>query len=492
MIYNYIQYNTRRLIMLRKSDKKGFTLTEMLIAIGVIGVIAAITIPILLKNIPSQKESTKKKADYLVEQIVNQLYDDDIMYPKTKELTVGFQNTEKATILDPASHKLVDYEGDTKFCKLFASRMVLASGSKIVCENERSEDTSHLARGKKSFTAKDGIEWYLPVTSFAQGAAEIMVDVNGPDGKNCVEDEKYKDALGLEHTCTAKDADRFIYYVKTNGTISLKKPTNVQKNSFQINVKVTSEGCSEDSCSHNGGSVQIAALGTNTKDDGATYSSSSADFKNLSPNTRYMLKAIPNAGYYTNWSLNKKRVTVYSGDVDVELKFYKRKTFCVTLDIDNCNEDNATDCVEAKLLQNCQYTKTTAKNGEYKLNSDGVYEYVGLGVDEGMYKYTCGSAVTAEAGVRSVGTGRPVIDSSTGKYTIDTTKSSSSIHWCGLHANDYKITATGKGAYKVKPYTECEAGDVDCDPNADNGDYQQEVRLGTESLFFNTSVDKYK
>ena len=48
------------------------------------------------------------------------------------------------------------------------------------------------------------------------------------------------------------------------------------------------------------------------------------------------------------------------------------------------------------------------------------------------------------------------------------------------------------GFDKVKPYTECEVGDVDCDPNADNGDYQQEVRLGTESLFFNTSVDKYK
>lgn len=474
--------------MLRKSDKKGFTLTEMLIAIGIIGVIAAITIPILLKNIPSQKESTKKKADYLVEQIVNQLYDDDIMYPKTKEFTVGFQNTEKATILDPASHKLVDYEGDTKFCKLFASRMVLASGSKIVCENERSEDTSHLARGKKSFTAKDGIEWYLPVTSFAQGAAEIMVDVNGPDGKNCVEGEKYKDALGLEHTCTAKDADRFIYYVKTNGTISLKKPTNVQKNNFQINVKLTSEGCSEDSCSHNGGSVEIASLGTNTSDDGAAYSSSSESFKNLSPNTRYMLKAIPNAGYYTNWSLNKKRVTVYSGDVDVELKFYKRKTFCVTLDVDNCNEDNATDCVVSDLKSNCQYTEVANKTGEYKLNSDGVYEYVGLGVDCGefCYKYSC----TTSKGSGTVG--RPVIDSSTGKYTIDTTKSSSSIHWCGLHANDYKITATGKGDYKVKPYTECEVGDVDCDPNADKGDYQQEVRLGTESLFFNTSVDKYK
>ena len=68
--------------MSRKSDKKGFTLAEMLIALAVIGVIAAITMPLLHKIIPTKEDTTKKKADYLVQQIVNQLYDDDIMYPK--------------------------------------------------------------------------------------------------------------------------------------------------------------------------------------------------------------------------------------------------------------------------------------------------------------------------------------------------------------------------------------------------------------------------
>ncbi len=465
--------------MSRKSDKKGFTLAEMLIALAVIGVIAAITMPLLHKIIPTKEDTTKKKADYLVQQIVNQLYDDDIMYPKTKEFTVGFQNTEKATIFNPATKKLDDYEGNTKFCELFASRMVVASGSgPIVCENQINESGTTLARGKRSFTAKDGIEWYLPVTDFKKGAAEIMVDVNGPEGKNCVEGEKYKDALGVEHTCSAKDADRFIYFIKTNGTISLEKPTSVQKTSFQINVNVTSEGCSESSCGHNGGSVQIAHLGTNTSDSGATYSSSSAAFKNLQPNTRYMLKAIPNGGYYTNWSLNKKRVSIYSGDVDVDLKFYKRKTYCVTLDIDNCAEDKATSCVNATLKNKCKYTKTTNKNGEYKLNSDGVYEYVGLGVDGGKYQYGCTGTVANDS---NYGAGRPVINSSTGQSTsIDNTKNSSSIHWCELYADDYRIDATGKGDYKITPYN-------DSNPK---GLYQQDVRLGTESLFFSTSVEK--
>ena len=186
--------------MSRKSDKKGFTLAEMLIALAVIGVIAAITMPLLHKIIPTKEDTTKKKADYLVQQIVNQLYDDDIMYPKTKEFTVGFQNTEKATIFNPATKKLDDYEGNTKFCELFASRMVVASGSgPIVCENQINESGTTLARGKRSFTAKDGIEWYLPVTDFKKGAAEIMVDVNGPEGKNCVEGEKYKDEIGRAH-----------------------------------------------------------------------------------------------------------------------------------------------------------------------------------------------------------------------------------------------------------------------------------------------------
>ena len=67
MIYNYKQHNTRRFIMSRKSDKKGFTLAEMLIALAVIGVIAAITMPLLHKIIPTKEDTTKKKADYLVQ-----------------------------------------------------------------------------------------------------------------------------------------------------------------------------------------------------------------------------------------------------------------------------------------------------------------------------------------------------------------------------------------------------------------------------------------
>lgn len=467
--------------MSRKSDKKGFTLAEMLIALGVIGVIAALTMPLLHKIIPTKEDTTKKKADYLVQQIVNQLYDDDIMYPKTKEFTVGFQNTEKATIFNPATKKLVDYEGNTKFCELFASRMVVASGSgPIVCENQINESGTTLARGKRSFTAKDGIEWYLPVTDFKKGAAEIMVDVNGPEGKNCVEGEKYKDSLGVEHTCSDKDADRFIYFIKTNGTISLEKPTSVQKNKFQINVNVTSEGCSEGSCSLDGGHVEIASLGTNTNDEGATYSSSSGSFQNLNPNTRYMLKAVPKSGYYTNWSLNKKRVSIYSGDVDVDLKFYKRKTYCVILDVKNCDQDDTRNCVAASLKTGCKYEKKEDGTGTYKLNDDGVYEYVGLGTTEGIYSYKCASGTG-----KPPEDGRPEIDSKTGQAIptgsgIKKDSTASSIYWCGLTMGDYQIEAQGKAAYdyKIPPIN-------DTNPN---GLYQQDVRLGTESLFFNTSV----
>lgn len=458
--------NTTRgdLRMLWKSYKNGFTLAELLIAIGIIGLIAAITLPLLRNSIPNKDEATKKKADYLVEQIVNQLYEDDVMYPKNDSSRVGFQNTDKVSVQDPNYKSMQTYEGNDKFCRLFASRMVIASGSKIVCENEKAENATTLALGKKSFTAKDGIEWYLPVTNFSKGAARIMIDVNGPDGKNCIKGDKYKDSLGLEHTCSAKDADRFIYYVKTNGTITLQNPTNVQKTKFKINVNVTTEGCSEASCSSDGGTVEIAHLGTDTQDNASTtYSGNASAFQNLSPNTKYMLKAKPKTGYYTSWSINKKRVTVYSGDVDVDLKFYKRKTHCVTLDVNDCDKDEATSCVTAKLATECKYTEQSG--GPYQLNDDGVYEYVGLGV--GTHVYSCtGNKIAGSKG-------RPKIDSATGKVSsYDYSKPS--IHWCGLLMNDYRIEASGKSPYTVRP----------------NDDYEQDVRLGTESLFFNTSVYK--
>lgn len=44
--------------------KKAFTLAEVLITLGIIGVVAAMTIPVLLVNTTSQKYRSKLKKNY--------------------------------------------------------------------------------------------------------------------------------------------------------------------------------------------------------------------------------------------------------------------------------------------------------------------------------------------------------------------------------------------------------------------------------------------
>lgn len=452
--------------------QNAFTLAEVLVAIGIVGIIAAITLPVLRQHIPSKEEATHKKVNYQVEQIVNRLYDDDVMYPKTQSYVHGFQNTNKIYI------KGKEYEGETKFCELFASQMVISSESHaIVCEKA---DDEHPNRGKSSFIAKDGIEWFLPETDFSNGYAEIMADINGPnEGKNCLEGEKYTDSLGIEQTCTDKDADRFLFYVKTNGTVTYNQPENIVRNLFDINLKVTADGeVGENTAeikSHIK-SIKIANIGQDKELGSHTLAIlNGGDFKqkNTTPNTRYILEVVPKDGYYTSWPNNRKTIKVYNGDVYVNIKLNKRQKHCITLTLSGCNESDATTCVSpsSKLFSDCKYVEDTSNDAKYKKNSSGVFEYVGIN-EQGDYKYQC-----SESGI-SPSSGKPIINETTGEVSsIDT--SAQAIHWCGLYAGDYQISAKGNETtrYKVSPYK-----------STTWGSYEQAVRLGTENLFFETTV----
>ena len=79
--------------------KNAFTMAEVLITIGIIGILAAITMPMVIHSLPTKEEEMHKKMSYLIEQIATQLVDNEAYYPKSNDITkIGFQNTDEVTV----------------------------------------------------------------------------------------------------------------------------------------------------------------------------------------------------------------------------------------------------------------------------------------------------------------------------------------------------------------------------------------------------------
>lgn len=414
---------------------KGVSMSEILIALAIIGVIAAITIPALSKAIPSKEETIHKKMSYIVEQVTGQLYDDDIMYPKKSDLfSQGFQNTVKVTING------VDYEGDTKFCELFASKF-----NKITSEVKCEED-------QKSFTSTDNVDWYLPISDFKEGSAELMIDVNGSKGSNCE-----------EGAANCKNPDRFKYYIKPNGTVTLKEPGDVMNDKFKIIVETTNpEGQSK---------LEISKLDNNGRP--GAFETGDSHFRDLERNTRYILKATPKNGYFTEWQLNQRRVNIINSNVKVKLKYVPRSKYCIVLDVKNCDEPNLTQCATYKINTGCGYVETEPRLGEYKKDADGMFQYVGIGDEDGKYTYQCtGNSINMNNGRPVMNANGEPIKNDSGAVTSDS--SVTSMFACDLLTGDYQIKVTPKSSYKIQP----------------GGVFIQDVRLGTDTLYFSVELNQ--
>ena len=182
--------------------KKGFTLSEMVVTIGVIGVLALILIPVLRDAVPNQEQAMFKKAYYIIERSVSEMINDEDLYP---EADIGEPNYLGNTV--EVTYKDTTTSGDTKFCELFASK--LNRTSNIVCSAEIKKFTDNeFPTG--SITTTDSIVWLLPVSNFADSDVpqEIYIDVNGKKQPNC-----------FYNKTTCKKPDRFTVKVYQDGRV---------------------------------------------------------------------------------------------------------------------------------------------------------------------------------------------------------------------------------------------------------------------------------
>lgn len=252
----------------------GTSLSEMLLALAILGILAAILLPVIKSAQPDKLETLHKKANYIVEHVVADIAFDEDLYPPT-QIRTGLGSIGAVTVNG------ITYAGEEKFCELFASRVNKASGSATNCK-----------AGEKTFTSIEGIDWYLPISSFdgSRPYEEIKFDVNGTTGPNCNYNEE-----------TCPNPDIFIYYIKPTGKLYTNNPTG-GSSTYCVNLVKVGPG-----------DVMIKPK------YGGSWTSLVGNSCGKAPG-EYLLKATPASGYEaTPWQ--ERNLSIADRDVDVNIEF---------------------------------------------------------------------------------------------------------------------------------------------------------------------------
>ena len=160
---------------------KGFTLSEILIAMLVLGIIVAASVPIILNLTPNKNVIMIKKAYYATENIIHSLINDQNYYPDmtanciksdgtlensgTNECYYGFDYAPSAINVPGVSGSVAT--GNKLQC-LFASKLNIKEDLDQVC-----------AGTITTVTTMDGMSWKIDGLSNGPADGTIQIDVDG-------------------------------------------------------------------------------------------------------------------------------------------------------------------------------------------------------------------------------------------------------------------------------------------------------------------------
>lgn len=190
--------------------KKGFTLAEVMVTLGILGVLAAIIIPAVMNVSPDTNRVMLKKAYSTLEKSVSNLINDDAAYPGDVTQSIGgvtvpagFNNLNTTGTTTPG--------GQDKFCYLFVQQL-------------NTVGTVNYTANSCGFTTTDGIHWNI-WDSFAlngTGGAIIGIDVNGAKPPNC----QRTDLNGTTCAASVQVPDGFVFDIRYDGKITAETTAN--------------------------------------------------------------------------------------------------------------------------------------------------------------------------------------------------------------------------------------------------------------------------
>lgn len=192
--------------------KKGYTLAEALVSMAIVGVLAALLLPLTNKFRPDSNKITYLKTYDSLVQILQEAASNTELYPLMRNVFNGtisytnapFYNTAQVNIGD----NYVSGRGNSKLCTILAYSF--GQENNAVCNGIRQYTDANFANNI-SFTTNQGVQFsiFSNISNVLGGFAfdtRIAIDVNGEDTPNCMY------AAG-----SCDRPDRFLFYVSANG-----------------------------------------------------------------------------------------------------------------------------------------------------------------------------------------------------------------------------------------------------------------------------------
>lgn len=218
------------------NNKLGFTLSEVLISLTIMGVIGAILIPSVTSMVPDKNKVMLKKSYAVLEQAIHTLINDDLNYPYAQTYTMSSVLYHRGfNYVDPTTN------GSTnKFCYLLSDSLNTVGA--VTCPDTNTKPLMSNNSSNNSFTTSDGVLWRISVTAFfgmdsvdktmpdnatiqfpLNGGynTRIILDTNGLAGPNCSNDTNANNYYGIPTCSATQSADTFIFGIRYDGGIQI-------------------------------------------------------------------------------------------------------------------------------------------------------------------------------------------------------------------------------------------------------------------------------
>jgi prepilin-type N-terminal cleavage/methylation domain-containing protein len=229
--------------------RKAFTLTELMIALGVIAILCAILLPIIYNMLPNQNTIMAKRAYFTVQTVVSDMINDDACYPdKTSSINntkVGFDDAAGSANCSKWDEDHLDdtsmSQAATKFKTIFTDKIGTTATD-------------------NTFTTSDGMYWVFANEKFSSsstsgGSIDLLVDVNGKTSKpNCggssTKSYSYSAEFGNgdDSTCQNRTTgfDRFKITISGDGKVTINPDDEWAVNAVKVDRNITSDKDSND------------------------------------------------------------------------------------------------------------------------------------------------------------------------------------------------------------------------------------------------------